>query len=54
MIKKVDFSVWVDNIGDSYYPQSGVVEPLFGPSSSYSTAFIGNGRTIGATADYRF
>lgn len=50
----VDIAVWSNNLFDKDYVNSSINEPEFVPSSTFSTGFISNGRTIGGTVSLRY
>ena len=51
--ENVDISLWSNNLFDEEYINSTINEPEFFPSSTFSTAFMGNGRTFGVTLNLK-
>jgi iron complex outermembrane receptor protein len=51
---KLEISAFVKNLFDKYYILSAINEPEFVPATTFSTGFVGNGRQLGLTIDYRF
>lgn len=49
-----ELSVWAKNIFDKRYIGSAVNEPEFNPSTTYTTGFVNNGRTVGVSFEYNF
>ncbi len=50
----LDVSLWVNNVFDKRYVNNAVNEPEFVPVTTFTTGFIGNDRTAGISASYKF
>jgi iron complex outermembrane receptor protein len=50
----LDVSVWVNNVFDKRYVNNAINEPEFVPVTTFTTGFIGNDRTAGVSASYKF
>lgn len=51
---KIEISVFGLNLFDKHYILSAINEPEFVPATTFTTGFVGNGRQLGLTVDYRF
>jgi iron complex outermembrane receptor protein len=50
----LEISAFVKNLFNKYYILSAINEPEFVPATTFTTGFVGNGRQLGLTIDYRF